>query len=160
MDLKQAYADFVDAVIANPTLTAAEAVAPIIAAGPTLDQPTVLTWFTALAAGYNAIGVLAGSTLIDLRDEIVSEGAPVSKNLFNALGERVNELPETTPVRNEIRRKDLQDKLALVPGYATAFEAAKTGEPIFDTSVNGALLTLETQNQNMQNELAALPPFP
>jgi hypothetical protein len=124
-----AFEAFIDAVIADPSLTKGDAGDIIASFGAGISGPESRDYLDAVAAGYETIGVLNNPTYAALKNEIVNEGKPTSMAMYAALESTVNALPETVPINDGIRITYLRDERDQVDANIVTMVGFRVGQP-------------------------------
>jgi len=128
MSTVPAFEAFVDAAIADPTLSKGDAADLITPFGANISGPEARAWLDAIAVGYETIGVLNNGTYSAMRNEIVAEGKTVSMALFAALAATINLLPETFPISEGIQILYLREERDQIDGNIVTMQGLKVGQ--------------------------------
>lgn len=121
-----AYEGMVDAIIADNSLTRADAGDVIEGFGPTMPGTAARQWIDAIATHYESLGIINNPTYSSLRSEIVNEGKDKSMALFNAMASAINLMAETFPINEAIQLQSNADTKATIPGNIAILEGHKT----------------------------------
>ena len=120
----------IDAVIADNTLNRGgfvDAMQTVITPG--LSNAEGNAFVDAVAAFYEANGIINNATYNNLRGEIINEGDTVAKLLFNNLAVGINALPEAAPVIQAAALMDLRDERDNVDAAITRMDDLIAAEP-------------------------------
>jgi len=126
----EAYNAGIDAVIADNTLNRGgfvDAMQTVITSG--LSNAEGNAFVDAIAVVYESLGIINNPTYNNLRGEIIAEGAPVSKDLFDALAVRINAMPEAVPVIQAAQLLDLRDERDQVDAAIDRADVLIAAEP-------------------------------
>lgn len=152
--LKDAYASWVAAVVIDSGLTRQEATDILQVHAPTLTNEEGGDWWVALSAEYGTLGILQNGTYTGLRNQVGQDGEAAVNDLFNALRHRVNELPETEPLRRGIRRDNDQRDFDNLDDDIAEIVANKTGTNIqLDAAYDAAISALEGRRSMLADRL-------
>jgi len=100
----------IDAVIADNTLNQngfEAAVRTVLTAR--FSNAEAAAWVTAIYTEYNRLGLINNPTYGNMRGSIISAGASLAQDLFEALSVAINALPETGPAADSARLIDLRE---------------------------------------------------
>ena len=122
-----AFGAFIDAVIADPTLSKSDAGDIIATFGAGISGQEARDYLEAVAAGYETIGVINNPTYAALRNEIAAEGNPTSTAMYAALEPTVTNLPETFPISTGIRKQYLRGERDQVDANIVTMQGFKVG---------------------------------
>lgn len=110
-NLLTVFGEFVTLAVAG-TPTRGEAIDVFQARAARLTNAEAGDFLDAVAVKYAALGIINNGTYSGLRNEISNTGEAGSNALFGALRGDLFELPEATPVINEIALNELKSDLA------------------------------------------------
>lgn len=126
-DIRAAFAAVIDAWIADPALTRADAGAVVEGFGPTMTGGNARQWLDAVAVLYESLGVINNATYSSMRNSAIADGDVKAKALFDALFVPVGELLETEPVADAILIQSNIDGLATIDSNILLLQGFKTG---------------------------------
>ena len=152
-----AFGAFIDAVIADPTLSKSDAGDIIATFGAGISGQEARDYLEAVAQGYETIGVINNPTYAALRNEIAAEGNPTSTAMYAALEPTVINLPETFPISTGIRKQYLREERDQVDGNIVTMQGFKVGQPHQVKEALGlGIDSLRGYKEQVVNELKAM----
>lgn len=148
----------VDAVIADNTLNRGgfvDAMQTVVTTG--LSNAEGNDFCDALAVLYQSLNQINNATYNNLRGNIISDGADVAKDKFDAFSTRVNALPETVPIFDAIRLMDLRAARDEINASITTMQGFKTGQTqqVRD-ALNEGINHLQALREQVRNEIRGL----
>lgn len=146
MTINDAFLAMAAAMVADPALTRGDAGDIIEGFGPTMTGAEARQWIDAVAVAYESLGIINNGTYAALRNEIVNEGTTVALNLFDALLNRINALPESSPVNVAILTESNAQAKAAIPANIAALEGFKGVNDQRDAALDVAINALNELN--------------
>jgi hypothetical protein len=145
----------IDAIVASPGMTKAQAINVIQLATNDITNEQAATWLDDIAQVWETIGVINNPTWSAWRNEIEKEGADAPKALVVLAAVKLHELPQLADVNDALQFKKQEDTLAeLIQGIQTAraFRDKQTDDVIVET-LNRGINSLRNQRDGLKGRL-------
>ena len=130
-NINEAFRAGIDAVVADNGLNRggfADAIRTILT--QRFSNAEATAWIDAIAAAYEAVGIINNPTYNNLRGAIINAAdADEAEALFNALGASITTLPETRPAIDAAEIIDLRDERDNIDAAITRCDTLISGEP-------------------------------
>lgn len=118
----------IDATILDNSISKGDFADAIRTVATTNNNADVIAWIDDIAIGWEGIGIINNPTFASLRNEIVTEGAVVSRAQFESLQTLVNAMASSDPINEALRILELRSERDQVDANILTMTSFKPGE--------------------------------
>ncbi len=154
MNINEAYAAIVDAIIADNGLSRSAAIDVLQTFADGVNNTEGGDWIDAVAGDYFRLGLISNSNYNQLRAGIITDDTDLAKDKFDALISSINALPETPIVAEGIRLKDLRADRDEVDTSITTLQDFRTGQTQqVKDALNAGIELLKIEKERLREEI-------